>query len=104
MDRNTTIEELRIFAIALRNERDWKKHHNPKDLAISMSIEAAELLELFQWKTAEEIEILLKDNEKYQKACEELADIIIYCLDMSDILDVDVSEIVKKKLGQNEKR
>jgi NTP pyrophosphatase (non-canonical NTP hydrolase) len=104
MDDDVTIEELKRLVIAFRDERDWKKYHNPKDLAVSMSIEAAELLELFQWKTVEEIEELLKNNEKYQKVCEELADIIIYCLDMSEILNADVSELVKKKLEQNEKK
>ena len=104
MDKEITIEELRKFVIKFRDEREWKKYHNPKDLAISMSIEAAELLELFQWKTVEEIKEMLKNDEKYQRACEELADIIIYCLDMSEILDADISEIVKKKLEQNEKK
>jgi dCTP diphosphatase len=104
MDKEMTIEELKRLVIRFGDERDWKKYHNPKDLAVSMSIEAAELLELFQWKTNEEIKELLKNNEKYQNACEELADVIIYCLDMSEILNVDVSEIVKKKLEQNEKK
>ena len=104
MDKEITIEELKKLVIKFRDERDWKKYHNPKDLAISMSIEVAELLELFQWKTTEEIKEFLKNNEKYQKTCEELADIIIYCLDMSKILDADISEIVKKKLDQNERK
>lgn len=104
MDRDITIEDLKKLVIKFRDDRDWKKYHNPKDLAVSMSIEAAELLELFQWKTNEEIKELLKDNEKYQRACEELADVIIYCLDMSETLNADISEIVKKKLEQNEKK
>jgi len=104
MDDKITIEELKKLVISFRDERCWKKYHNPKDLAISMSIEAAELLEIFQWKTAEEIETLLKNNEKYQKVCEELADIIIYCLDLADAINVDVSKIVRKKLEHNRKK
>jgi dCTP diphosphatase len=104
MDKEITIEDLRKLVIKFRDERDWKKYHNPKDLAVSMSIEAAELLELFQWRTVEEIKEMIKNNEKYQRVCEELADIIIYCLDISEILNADVSEIVKKKLKQNEKK
>jgi NTP pyrophosphatase (non-canonical NTP hydrolase) len=104
MDDKITIEELKKLVIKFRDDRDWKKYHNPKDLAVSMSIEVAELLELFQWKTTEEIKEFLKNNEKYQKTCEELADIIIYCLDMSEILNADISAIVKKKLEQNEKK
>jgi len=104
MDKEITIEELRKLVIKFRDEREWKKYHNPKDLAISTSIEAAELLEMFQWKTDDEIKELLKNKEKYEKVCEELADIIIYCLDMSEIIDADISEIVKKKLEHNAKK
>jgi NTP pyrophosphatase (non-canonical NTP hydrolase) len=104
MDDKITIEDLKKLVIAFRDERDWKKYHNPKDLAVSMSIEAAELLELFQWKTADEIKEVLKSNEKYQKVCEELADIIVYCIDLADAINADISEIVKKKIEQNEKK
>lgn len=104
MDKEMTIEQLKKLVIRFRDERDWKKYHNPKDLAISMSIEASELLELFQWKTVEEIKEFLKNNEKYQKVCEELADIIIYCLSMSEILNADISDIVKKKIEHNNKK
>lgn len=104
MDREMTIEELKRLVIKFRDERDWKKYHNPKDLAVSMSVEAAELLELFQWKTVEEIKEFLKNNENYQKVCEELADVILYCLDLADTINADVSEIVKKKLEHNSKK
>ena len=104
MDDKITIEELKKLVITFRDERDWKKFHTPKDLAVSLSIEAAELLELFQWKTNEEIKELIKNNEKYQNVCEELADVIVYCIDLADAINADVSEIVKKKLEHNEKK
>jgi NTP pyrophosphatase (non-canonical NTP hydrolase) len=104
MDDNTTIKELKKLVIAFRDERDWKKYHNPKDLAVSMSIEAAELLELFQWKTVDEIKEMLKSNEKYQKVCEELADVIVYCIDLADAINADISEVVNKKLEHNRKK
>lgn len=104
MDDKTTIEELKRIVIKFMDERGWKKYHNPKDLAISISIEAAELLEIFQWKSVEEIKDMLKDNEKYQKACEELADIIIYCLYFTSAVNADMSEIVKSKMEHNRKK
>lgn len=104
MDKDTTIEELKRLVINFRDKREWKKFHNPKDLAISMSIEVAELLELFQWKSNEEIREFLKDNEAHRKVCNELADVIMYSLDMADAVNADISDIVKKKLEQNEKK
>lgn len=101
MDTEMTIDELKKLVIVFRDKRDWKRFHNPKDLAVSLSIEASELLELFQWKTNEEIEGLLKNNEKYQRVLEELADVIIYCLYLAHGVNADISEIVKKKLEHN---
>lgn len=80
-----------------RDERDWKQFHNAKDLAISISLEASELLECFQWKTTEEaLELKHKEIE------EEIADIAIYTLMMCDALDIDVTDIIGKKLLLNE--
>lgn len=79
--------------IQFRDDRKWKQFHNPKDLAISISIEAAELLENFQWSGA--------DNIVSRKALdieEELADVLIYCALMADSLNLDMDEIVHKKL------
>ncbi len=104
MDSDTSIENLKKFVIAFSDERDWKKFHNPKDLAISLSIEAAELLELFQWKTSEEIKEMLKDSDKYRRVCEELADVMVYGIDLADALGADISEIVKAKRESNRKK
>ena len=104
MDQKVTVEELKKLVAKFRDEREWNKYHNPKDLAVSMSIEANELLELFQWKTNEEVEELLKNNEKYQKVMEELADVMIYCLNLADTIGADLSDAIKKKLELNEKK
>jgi len=87
-----TINEILKF----RDERDWKQYHNPKDLAISINIEAAELLENFQWSTWQEVIEKKKDH-----VAEELADVLIYCVHMADTLDLDIEEIVKMKLKKN---
>jgi len=102
MDEKTTIDELKKLVVKFRDARDWKKYHKPKDLAVSISIEAAELLEYFQWKNDEEIEKMLA--EKGEKVREELADIIIYCLNFADVTKTDISKIVKEKIEDNEKK
>ena len=79
-----------------RDERNWRTHHNPKDLAISLSIEASELLEAFQWRTSEEA---WKENQENIK--EEIADVLIYALTLCSELNVDVEEIVVDKIRKN---
>lgn len=79
-----------------RDERNWRPHHNPKDLAISLSIEASELLEAFQWRTSEEA---WEENQENIK--EEIADVLIYALTLCSELNVDVEEIVVDKIKKN---
>ncbi len=79
-----------------RDERGWKPHHNPKDLAISLSIEAAELLEDFQWKSSEEAVEQNIENIK-----EEIADVFIYGLMLCSELDLDVETIIRDKIKKN---
>ncbi|MBH0158318.1 MULTISPECIES: nucleotide pyrophosphohydrolase [Fictibacillus] len=79
-----------------RDERGWKPHHNPKDLAISLSIEAAELLEDFQWRSSEEAVEQNIENIK-----EEIADVFIYGLMLCSELDLDVETIIKDKIKKN---
>jgi NTP pyrophosphatase (non-canonical NTP hydrolase) len=89
--KQTTIDRIRKFS----EDRDWDQFHSPENLAKSIVIEAAELLECFQW-----------DNENYdlQNVKEELADIIVYCQDLLDKLGLDVDEIVNMKMTQNEEK
>lgn len=79
-----------------RDERDWRQYHNEKDLALSVSLEAAELLELFQWEQPEDVVLT-----KRERLAEELADVLIYSLMMADNLNFDVEEIINKKLVKN---
>ncbi len=87
-----TIEQILKF----RDERDWKQFHNPKDLAISISLEAAELLEIFQW-SAEDVWC----EEKKEKVREELADVLMYCILMADVCELDLDEIIQEKVKKN---
>lgn len=90
------LKKLLDMAVKFRDERDWKQFHNPKDLALSLSLEASELLELFQWKTSDEA---LEQNFKSMK--DELADIIIYALLFSEETGIDVYKAVEEKLQKN---
>ena len=92
-------KELIEKIIKFRDDRNWSQFHNPKDLAISISLEAAELLELFQWNNSQET---MENN--YQELQDELADILIYCTLMADKLDIDLDEAVMKKLNKNQKK
>ena len=87
-----TIKEILKF----RDERDWKQFHNPKDLAISISLEAAELLEVFQWSGTD-----VECADKKDKIAEELADVLVYCTLMADVCGLDMDEIVRKKMEVN---
>lgn len=95
----SSIEEALHKAIKFRNARDWKQFHNPKDLSISISLEAAELLELFQWSGTD-----LDVAHKQKEMKEELADILIYCAYMADALGVDIAEIINEKIVLNEQK
>ena len=85
--------------LKFRDDRDWKQFHNPKDLAISISLEAAELLEVFQW-SAEDVTC----SDKIDKIKEELADIANYCVLMADACGLDLDEIIREKIKRNEEK
>ena len=91
-----TFEEAEEKALAFRKDRDWEQFHNPKDLAMSVSIEAAELLEVFQWSGAD-----LEVARKKDRAVEELADVAIYCIYLADELGVKLADAVSSKIDAN---
>lgn len=91
-------ERLRTFV----RERDWEKFHTPKNLAMALSGEVGELVELFQWLTPEESSNVLQDPPKAQQVKHELADVFVYLLRLADVLGVSLEEAVKEKLTVNE--
>ncbi|MBD8522728.1 nucleotide pyrophosphohydrolase [Lysinibacillus fusiformis] len=88
--------ELREQILKFRDDRNWQQFHNPKDLALSISLEASELLELFQWKTSEEA--VEKNLEKMK---EELADVLIYSILFANETGMDLNSIIQEKLDKN---
>ena len=98
------IEDLQKRVIEFRDARDWGQYHNPKDLSISLSLEAAELLEIFQWKDAQEVEAIKSDPGGRTRVKEELGDILIYALNISHAFGFDPAELVLEKLKINERK
>ena len=98
------IAELKTKVVEFRDKRAWAQYHNPKDLAISISLEAAELLEIFQWKKAEEVEALKKNEQERKRVKEELGDILIYALTLADEFGFDPTDIVLEKIRINDKK
>lgn len=93
MLRDETIRRV----IRFRDDREWRQFHTPKDLAISMSLEAAELLELFQWSGTD-----LECAGKRDRLREELADVLSYCILLADVCGLDLDEIMNEKISKNE--
>ena len=98
MNVNKIMKTLRVFA----SERDWEKFHSPKNLAMALSVEASELVEIFQWMSEKETELTNIDDSNLERAKEEIADILIYLIRISDQLKIDLERAVKKKLSINE--
>jgi len=93
------IDELTKKLIAFRNARDWKQFHKPKDLAVSLSLEAAEVLEHFQWKSEKEIEEYIKSHK--DEISEELADVFNWVLIMCHDFGIDILKASDKKIKLN---
>ena len=91
-----TLKQLTQKINQFRDDRNWRQFHNEKDLALSVVLEAAELLENFQWKEASEAV-----NANLENIKDELADVMIYCMMIADNLDLDVAKIIQAKIEKN---
>ena len=94
------IKKITKRIIDFRDARDWKQFHNPKDVALSLSLEAAEVLEHFQWKNGEELKEYTETHKEH--IGEELADVFYWVLLMSNDLGIDITKAVEKKMDKNE--
>ena len=103
-DRHTTIADLRQAVGRFVADRQWEVCHNPKNLAMGVAIEAAEIMEHFQWITVEEGAEVVKDPQKRAQVAEELADVVIYCLSFANQAEIDLSSAIRSKLKKNEGR
>ena len=96
------LEELTSKVVKLRDERDWKQFHNAKDLALSLSLEASEVVELFQWKNGEELDRYVETHK--EEIGEELSDVLYWVLLMSRDLGISIEEAFFKKLREIEEK
>jgi NTP pyrophosphatase (non-canonical NTP hydrolase) len=99
VDLSDVAARLRSFAA----EREWDKFHDPKNLAMALAAEAGVLLEVFQWKTTEEVRNDL-DPDEVAAASEELADVLIFLVRLADVLDIDLGDAVDRKIAINADR
>lgn len=101
----TTIEDLKETMRLFVREREWEKFHTPRNLAASVSVEAGELLELFQWLTPEEADRRCRDDPLFRKAVgEELCDVLMYLISLANAVDIDVGETIQNKMEKNRKK
>jgi len=98
MNLNKIKQKLKKFS----NERNWDGYHNPKNLSMALSVEASELVEIFQWLTIEESKSL--NDKQIQATKEELADILIYLIRIADKLDINLEKAVEQKIKLNAKK
>jgi NTP pyrophosphatase (non-canonical NTP hydrolase) len=103
-DSETTVAQLREEVQRFVAERDWERHHSPKNLGMSIAIEAAEIMEHFQWLSIEQSIERVQDPAARAQVADELADVLIYCLSFANQADIDVSRAIRAKLDRNQDR
>lgn len=103
-DEKTSVLQVRHWVAEFVNQRDWNRFHAPKNLAMSIAIEAAELMEHFQWISVEESRRLADDPKRRESVADELADVLCYALALSNALGIDLSEAISTKLEKNARK
>ena len=99
-----TLADLVEAVAAFRDDRDWAQFHTPKNLAAATAIEAAELQERFLWKTDAEVDQALADPAKRAGVADEIADVVMFAMLLSDRLGIDLAEAIAAKLAANERK
>jgi len=100
-DQTTNLHELRELVRDFVNARQWERFHSPKNLSMSLAIEAAELMEHFQWLTIDQSRQTTADARRRNDIAEEMADVFCYLLALANELDVDLTEAVRDKMAKN---
>ncbi len=103
-DSQTTVAELRRLVNAFIDARDWHQFHCPKNLAMSLAIETAELMEHFQWITTDQSRSVTEHPDQMDQVADELADVLCYVLAMANELNIDLSQAVRQKMAKNEEK
>lgn len=100
-DDNTTLGTLKAEVLAFARARDWEQFHSPKNLSMAIAAEAAELMEPLLWVSPEESRTLMARPEKRGALQDELADIVVYCLEFANQTGIDLSSAIAAKMGRN---
>ena len=103
-DKQTSLQEIKSIIKTFVDERDWQQFHSPKNLSMSISIESAELMELFQWLSLEEAKEVMKAGDIRDNAIDEIADIMIYAIAFCNRNNIDISSAIKQKIKKNIKK
>ena len=103
-DTETKLHELKEKIKEFCDVRDWDQFHNAKELAIALSIEASELLEIFRWKSPQEVEELFKDKKKKEYIEDEMADVLYFLVRIAQIYNLDLTEALERKMDKNNKK
>lgn len=99
-DTETNLQEIKDRVKQFTFSRGWRRYHSPKNLAMSIAIEAAELMEIFQWVSTDEA-CQIKESDEFEHLQEELADVLIYCMSLANQLDIDVAAAIEDKMQKN---
>ncbi|RIK62982.1 MAG: NTP pyrophosphohydrolase [Planctomycetota bacterium] len=100
-DKDTSVAELREIMHQFVQERDWNQFHSPKNLSMAIAIEAAELMEHFQWQDVDAARDIRESPEDMRQVREELADIVAYVVSFANALDIDISTALREKMIKN---
>ncbi|MBU4273483.1 MAG: nucleotide pyrophosphohydrolase [Planctomycetes bacterium] len=103
-DSTTTLDDLKRLIDDFVDRRDWHQFHAPKNLAMSMAIESAELMEHFQWISAEQSRQIGDDPRRLETVADELSDVLCYALAMANELRLDLSTAIRRKMAKNEQK
>lgn len=103
-DRTTTVAELKSLVADFITQRDWQQFHDPKNLSMSIAIEAAELMEHFQWVQSDQLDELVKDAKLRDEITDELADVLAFVLALANVLGIDLAEALQDKMVKNAKK
>jgi NTP pyrophosphatase (non-canonical NTP hydrolase) len=104
-DKTTHIQDLKNLLQQFREDRNWDQFHDAKNLAEAISIEAAELLELFLWQDSEAVMKKIEEDDEFKtEVGEELADVIAFCINFANATNIDISTVVRDKVAKNAKK
>lgn len=100
-DSETKLQEIKTKVLAFARERDWEQFHSPKNLSMAIAAEAAELMEHFLWQSPKQSEMDVLEPKLRAKIEEELADVLIFAIEFANMTQLDIAEIIEKKMKRN---